>query len=208
MLRTVADSTRVRRPHQRVVLTQLSLALLALPALAADPSAGKAADPAKPAASTAKPAAPTAKSAASTAKPATSAGAAAVPAGGAAEPQVAPHLALCEVELSGQMQGTLPAGLTYWVYVADGDCLAKNAQILGTMRGSETGGFNIEVFSRQGADLTVCGAAAKTPESPTTLYGKLGRKLHAQGQGEVIFEKLQLTLKPGPAHTVPKAKGS
>jgi hypothetical protein len=107
------------------------------------------------------------------------------------------------VELFGKIIGPLPAGLTYWVYVAEGDCLSKKAKILGSSRGSEAGSFGIEVFSRWGADLTVCASAAKTPESPTTLYGKLPRTLHAEGEGEVMFQKLEIKLKSGPQHAFP-----
>ncbi len=129
---------------------------------------------------------------------------------GAAEPTAAAtakpaHPPSCEVELTGKIIGPLPAGMTYWVYVAEGDCLAKNAKILGTMRGSEAGSFGIEVFSRWGADLTVCASAAKTPDSPTKLYGKLPRILHAEATGEVMFEKLEIKLKPGPERVFPKA---
>lgn len=167
------------------------------PAFAAEPAAAPAA---KPATSHAKPAAAdSAKPATSPAKPA-----AAAPAASPGKP-AANHPPSCEVELTGQILGTLPPGMTYWVYVAEGDCLAKNAKILGTMRGSDAGSFGIEVFSRWGADLTVCAAVAKTPESPTKQYGKLPRTLHAEATGEVMFEKLQIKLKAGPEHVFPKA---
>lgn len=163
----------------------LSLPQVAWSAGAAEPTAAATAKPA--AAATAKPAGPadSSKPAASPAKPA--------------------HPPSCEVELTGKIIGPLPAGMTYWVYVAEGDCLAKNAKILGTMRGSEAGSFGIEVFSRWGADLTVCASAAKTPDSPTKLYGKLPRILHAEATGEVMFEKLEIKLKPGPERVFPKA---
>ena len=165
--------------------------VLALPLLA--PSA-HATEPA---------AAPTAPPTASPAKPGAGA---AKPAPAPSKPAPAPaHPESCEVELTGQILGPLAPGMTYWVYVAEGDCLAKNAKILGAMRGSEAGSFGIEVFSSWGANLTVCASVAKTPESPTKLYGKLPRVLRAEATGEVMFERLQIKLKPGPEHSFPKA---
>jgi hypothetical protein len=131
-------------------------------------------------------------------------------AGKAAAPAPAAATERCEVEFTGQISGAakLPPGSNTWVYAADGDCLAKDAHILGAMRASDQGSFAIEVFSRWGADLTLCAAVAPTPESPSKMYGKLTRKFHAEKKGEIMFEKVQIGLKAGPEHTFPKANGN
>ncbi len=116
----------------------------------------------------------------------------------------------CEVEFTGTVTGAgkLPPGSSTWVYAADGDCLAKDSHILGAMRASDQGSFAIEVFSRWGADLTLCAAVGQTPESPSVRYGKVTRKFHAAATGEIMFEKVQISLKNGAEHTFPKANGN
>lgn len=154
--------------------------------------------------------APTEKVAAKTAAAKTAAQPTPQKSGKAAVTAAAAPSERCEVEFTGQVSGTskLPPGSNTWVYAADGDCLAKDAHILGAMRASDQGSFAIEVFSRWGADLTLCAAVAPTPESPSKLYGKLTRKFHAEKRGEIMFEKVQIGLKAGPEHTFPKANGT
>lgn len=179
-----------------------TLPLLSLLALAGLPLAAASADPTPPTEKVAaKPAA-----AQPAAKPATSA----APAKAAAPATAATTTERCEVEFTGQVSGAgkLPAGSNTWVFAADGDCLAKDAHILGAMRASDQGSFAIEVFSKWGADLTLCAAVAQTPESPAKLYGKVARKFHAAAKGEIMFEKVQIGMRSGPAHTFPKANGS
>ncbi len=149
----------------------------------------------------------------SAAKPAPAQPAAKPAAAAAAKPTATAPAATterCEVEFTGQIKGAgqLAPGTSTWVYAADGDCLAKDAHILGAMRASDQGSFAIEVFSKWGADLTLCAAVAETPESPSKLYGKLTRKFHAAAKGEIMFEKVQIGLRSGPAHTFPKANSS
>lgn len=116
----------------------------------------------------------------------------------------------CEVEFTGTVTGAgkLPPGSSTWVYAADGDCLAKDSHILGAMRASDQGSFAIEVFSRWGADLTLCAAVGQTPESPSVRYGKVSRKFHAAATGEIMFEKVQIPLKNGTEHSFPKVNSN
>jgi len=98
----------------------------------------------------------------------------------------------------------LAAGQSAFVYVAqDSDCLAKNAHILGSNKLTDDGHLFIEVFSRWGADLTVCAAVATDAGSPSTLYGKAEGKFHAEAVGEVMIPKINFALKPGPKHVFP-----
>lgn len=116
----------------------------------------------------------------------------------AAEP-VAP----CEVELSGQLTATAPAGQVLAVYVARGDCLAADAHTLARIVASEDGKFFTEVFVPCGWQLSLCAAReARDFENPapkpTDHYGKLPRDLSAVGEGEIEFKELNWALADGP----------
>ena len=89
------------------------------------------------------------------------------------------------------------------IVVADGDCLKPEAKVLGRSRSSEDGPFFIEVFSRWGADLSVCAALEPAEGKATRIYGKLDKVLHAEGEGEVMFQDLRIEVKaqPGPPRT-------
>ena len=98
----------------------------------------------------------------------------------------------------------LAANQKAFAYVAqDSDCLAKDAHILGTNPLTNDGHMFIEVFSRWGADLTVCVAVATDSGAPSTYYGKAPGKFHAEGVGEVMIPKISFELKPGPKHVFP-----
>lgn len=188
----VSAASSLRRPASWSSLLLLSL----LPSLSLPIATSQAEPPA------AKPAEPTAAPKAA-AKPAQKA------VNDAAKPGPATNQR-CEVEFTGTITGAgkLPPGSSTWVYAADGDCLAKDSHILGAMRASDQGSFAIEVFSRWGADLTLCAAVGQTPESPSVRYGKVARKFHAAATGEIMFEKVQISLKNGAEHTFPKANGT
>jgi hypothetical protein len=130
------------------------------------------------------------------------------PADGAAAPGSPPKVKACEVEMFGTVK--LPRGISpkknpRFIYVADNDCLGDDAHILGRLPMSETETFFIEVFSRWGADLSVCAAVEQGEGEPTTLYGKAEGRYHAEAGGEVTFHGINVDLKKGPAHVFPKA---
>jgi hypothetical protein len=117
-----------------------------------------------------------------------------------------PNPKLCEVEFQGTVKyaGKLPPGHRWFVFAAQGDCLAKDAHILGfTPTNTPEGGFFGEVFSKWGADLTFCAAAAESHDKPSTLYGKATGTYHAEKTGEVEFKGLVLSPKPGPKKIFP-----
>ena len=64
----------------------------------------------------------------------------------------------------------------------------------------------IEVFSRWGADLTVCAAVSKEPGAPSTVYGKADSKFHAEAVGEIMIPKISFELKKGPRHVFPAVR--
>lgn len=101
----------------------------------------------------------------------------------------------------------LPAGQRFYIFIAQGDCLAKDAHILAaTPVNNETSRFFYEVFPKWGSDLSLCAAAVTAPDQPATLYGKATGKYHAEATGEVTFEQIVITPKPGPARTFPKPR--
>jgi hypothetical protein len=120
----------------------------------------------------------------------------------------APPVKLCEVEMGGKLTGVdIPKGFETIVYVTLGDCLAPDAHVLTRAIGTAEATFFAEVFVPCGVDLMVCGSFEPTsldtaPQS-TTLYGKLDRKLHAEGEGEIEFRDLAVPLVHGPARTFP-----
>lgn len=98
----------------------------------------------------------------------------------------------------------LAPGEQVFVHVAqDSDCLSPAAHILGNAKLTDDGHMFIEVFSRWGADLTVCVAVSKGPNLPSTLYGKSPTKYHAEALGEVMIPKISFDLKPGPKRVFP-----
>jgi hypothetical protein len=121
---------------------------------------------------------------------------------------------VCEVEIFGSIEP--PKGVTWpkgkplaapiAVYVAQGDCLAKKARILGRVETVTPDNFFIEVFTGWGTDLTVCAAQEKAAGKPTTVYGKAEGLFHAEAQGEVVFDKVKVALKAQPAHTFPAVR--
>ena len=161
------------------------------PPATSKPSVAPAAAPAAPVAAPAAPAAPAA--------------APAVPAAPAAPAAAPAHPDQCEVEMFGEFKlPKLAANQKAFAYVAqDSDCLAKDAHILGTNPLTNDGHMFIEVFSRWGADLTVCVAVATDSGAPSTYYGKAPGKFHAEGVGEVMIPKISFELKPGPKHVFP-----
>lgn len=128
------------------------------------------------------------------------------PAAAAAAPA---HPETCEVEVSGLIKNPpkLPAEHYYQVYMAYGDCLAKDAHILGrTSVVNSLPKFATEVFARWGSDLTLCIAAEAGPGKPTKLYGKASRTFHAEGLGEVEFKDITVEVKAGPPHIFPAVR--
>lgn len=147
---------------------------------------------------------------------------AAEPAKAAAEPPRAEAQAaaeparptVCEVEIFGSIEP--PKGVSWpkgkplaeplAVYVAQGDCLAKKARILGRIETVTPDNFFIEVFTGWGTDLSVCAAQEKAAGKPATVYGKAEGTFHAEAQGEVVFDKVKIALKAQPAHAFPAVR--
>lgn len=123
----------------------------------------------------------------------------------AAPPAPPEHPKDCEVEMIGDLKvPPLAAGEHVFAYVAqDSDCLAKDAHIIGSNKVTDDGHMFIEVFSRWGADLTVCAAISKELGAPTTVYGKAEGKFHAEAVGEIMIPKISFELKKGPKHVFP-----
>jgi hypothetical protein len=166
------------------------------PPATSKPSVAPAAAPAAPVAAPAAPAAPSGPSGSSSSPSG--------PSGSSSSP-VFLHPDQCEVEMFGEFKlPKLAANQKAFAYVAqDSDCLAKDAHILGTNQLTNDGHMFIEVFSRWGADLTVCVAVATDSGAPSTYYGKAPGKFHAEGVGEVMIPKISFELKPGPKHVFP-----
>lgn len=125
-------------------------------------------------------------------------------------PPAPAHPKTCEVEMGGLLQfpkGQVPAKGTTYVYVADNDCLAADAHVLGRSQASKEGSFFIEVFPRWGADLTLCAAHEVAPGQPSKLYGKAAGPMHAEATGEVTFGNLRIAMRPGAAHRFPAPAG-
>jgi len=99
-----------------------------------------------------------------------------------------------------------------WVYVAQDNCLAEDAHLLGRVAADSAKAFFAEVFSKWGAELTVCGALEPEKGGPAEYYGRAinpdpkgnGAFVPAQ-QGEVNYSKVHIELRKGPAHQFPAA---
>lgn len=135
---------------------------------------------------------------------------AALAAPGRAAAPATTHPAACEVELFAEIKtlAALPPNHTWIAYVSDGDCLAKEAYILGRSPIKSGPKFMTEVIARWGADLTLCVVAEEAAGKPTTLYGKAKRTFHAEGRGEVVFHDLVVEVRKGPEHIFPKLSGT
>ena len=116
---------------------------------------------------------------------------------------------LCEVEFKGKVvyPGKLPEDQRWYFVVAQGsDCLAKSAHIIGGFWANPDSTFFGEVFSKWGADLTLCVAAVTEANGPSTVYAKATEPFHAEKIGEVEFEHLVLTPKSGPKIQFPASR--
>lgn len=115
----------------------------------------------------------------------------------------APHPDTCEVEMVGQLvlPDKLPPNPHLAVYVVDGDCAADGARPVARWEATLKGVFTGEVFTRWGADLTVCAAVEDKPGAPTTMWGKADGVFHAEKTGEVVFTDFKVPLSPRPKHT-------
>ena len=116
------------------------------------------------------------------------------------------HSQTCEVEIFGKVifPPKLPKGGKFMVYVAQNDCLADDAQILGHVEAGMDGAIVIEVFPKWGSDITICAARDMGEGKPTTLYGKAKGKFHAEAEGEVTFNDVKIELAEGKPHVFPK----
>jgi hypothetical protein len=112
---------------------------------------------------------------------------------------------MCEVEVFGTLKlpPKVKAPGDLFVYVADNDCLAPDAHILGRTGSGPEGRMFIEVFTKWGADITICGALEE-PGKPARYYGKAEGKFHAEGEGEVMFRDVVVNLKAGPPRKFPQ----
>jgi hypothetical protein len=153
------------------------------------------------------------------AAPAPQSGGAAVPAPPAAPPAgFFEKPSTCEIEFEGKVKNVdkLPPKHRFWIFVAQGktDCLDPGAHIIGRTVTRPSGEFSFEVFSDWGQDITFCAAAlpgqeqAEGMDKPSTLYGKATGSYHAEATGEIIWKQIEITVKPGPAHTFPPFKGA
>jgi hypothetical protein len=111
-------------------------------------------------------------------------------------PAPPPHPDQCEVEMVGQLvlPPKLPPNARLAVYIVDGDCAADGAKPLRRWEATPNGVFTGEVFTRWGADLTVCGAVEDKPGAPTTLWGKADQVFHAEKTGEVVFTDFKVPV--------------
>ncbi len=150
-------------------------------------------------------AAPTAS--ASNASNASSAVASAANAMASASPSAkAAHPEECEVEIFGTvtLPKDAPKGQKAIVYVAQNDCLADDAKILGHQAAGDDGKFMIEVFPKWGTDITICAALDAGEGKPAVHYAKAAGKFHAEAVGEVTFNEVKLDLAKGKPHAFPK----
>ncbi len=113
---------------------------------------------------------------------------------------VATQPKLCEVEFKGKVvyPGKLPEGHRWFFAVAQGDCMAKDAHVIGNFWTNPDDQFFGEVFAKWGSDLTLCVAAVAEPNGPSTLYAKAAGVFHAEKMGEVEITGLVLKPKAGP----------
>lgn len=116
------------------------------------------------------------------------------------------HPETCEVEVFGKVvvPPKTPKGGKLVAYVAQNDCLADDAQIIGHVDAGLDGAIVIEVFPRWGSDITVCAARDMGEGKPTTLYGKAKRTFHAESDGELTFNDVTIELAEGKPHVFPK----
>ncbi len=150
-------------------------------------------------------AAPSASAPAKATAPSASASVVASAAPSASASAGAGHSETCEVEIFGKVifpQG-MPKGKKAVVYVAQDDCLADNAQILGHVDAGIDGGIVIEVFPKWGTDITICAALDEGEGKPTSMYGKAKGKFHAEAEGEVTFADVKVELAKGKPHVFP-----
>ncbi len=103
--------------------------------------------------------------------------------------------------MSGNVKG-IPGGKTASVLISYGDCLDPKAPLLGRSATAAGGRFFLEVFTKWGADVTMCAAIEASPGQPSTLYAKAG-PFHAEAEGEVEFKNVEPMLKEGPPIAFP-----
>ncbi len=122
----------------------------------------------------------------------------------------APAEKTCEVEIFGSVKGA-PAKARLVVYVAQNDCLADDAQILGHLdllqtdpNSKDPPKYMIEVFPKWGTDVTICAAAYIDNATTTEHFGKAKGKFHAEAEGEVTFNEVVIELTKGKAKAFPK----
>jgi hypothetical protein len=106
------------------------------------------------------------------------------------------------VEIAGQVKppkGAAGKARTV-ILVAENDCLAPDARIIGrALALPKNGKFSMEVFSKWGADLTVCAAVEDKPGKPITVYGKSAKVIHAEQAGEIVVSDVVIPLERKPA---------
>lgn len=140
------------------------------------------------------------------AAPSASAPASAAPVASASASAKPAHSETCEVEIFGKVviPPKAPKGSKFMIYVAQNDCLADDAEILGHVEAGVDGAIVIEVFPKWGTDITICAALDRGEGKPTTLYGKAKGPFHAEAAGEVTFADLKIELAEGKPHVFPK----
>jgi hypothetical protein len=115
------------------------------------------------------------------------------------------HPPTCEVEIAGQVKlpKALPEKSRVVVLVADNDCLAPDAHIIGrSLPAPRSGRFSIEVFSRWGSDLTICAAVEGKAGKPVSVYGKWNKSIHAEKAGEIVVSDVTIALERGEPRTL------
>lgn len=95
----------------------------------------------------------------------------------------------------------LPPGKVASIIVSSGDCLEPGALVLGRAASAKDGKFFIETFPRWGSDITLCAAIEPEPGKPATVYARATGPFHAEGEGEVMFRDIEITLASGPARS-------
>lgn len=110
------------------------------------------------------------------------------------------HPATSEVEISGRV--VVPAKHATdplpRVFVAQGDCLASGAKMVGYAGADREGRVFVEVVVPWGADLTMCAAIEPTPGAVSRVWGKAATPMRAE-EREVEFTGVVITLAEGEA---------
>ncbi len=111
-----------------------------------------------------------------------------------------------EVELFGTLETGKVSARRYFVYVSQKPCEEADATLLGATEhpAGSAREFFLEIFVPQGTQGHVCAAAVDEKGQQVGLAAYAKNPVVMQGQGEVIFKDVALTLAPVKARAAPK----